>query len=162
MATPTYDLLDSTTLGSSASSVTFSSISQDYRDLVVVSNAEFTGSTGFWMRVNSDSSSIYSTIDMRGDGSTTGSGAFTNAQWFLDVFGYAADSKVLSIVQLMDYSATDKHTTALGRVNTTDDSRVAASAFRYASTTAITAIEIIANVSTFKSGGTFSLYGIAS
>jgi hypothetical protein len=36
MPTPTYDLIESTALGSSASSITFSSIPSTYRDLVLV------------------------------------------------------------------------------------------------------------------------------
>ena len=151
----TYDLLDSTTLASSASSVTFSSISQDYRDLVLVSNV--IGSSGnVRLRYNGDSSLIYSEVAMFGNGSTTTSSS-SSGQSSAYLFVSGTDGSIM-ITQIMDYSATDKHTTGLNRHNVSG--YVGAYAHRYASTSAITSLEIFG--STFSSGSTFYLYGIAS
>jgi hypothetical protein len=66
-----------------------------------------------------------------------------------------------SITQIMDYSATDKHKTTLVRSNNAADATEAMTG-RYASTTAVTSIEIGLDGSlSFASGSTFSLYGVA-
>jgi hypothetical protein len=63
MATPTYDLIDSVTLSSSATSVTFSSITQDYRDLILVCEASSNNSpAGFYGRYNGDTANNYHTV----------------------------------------------------------------------------------------------------
>jgi len=168
MATPTYELIDSTTLTSSASSVTFSSITQDYRDLVLVL---FTGNdSGFsrqiYVTLNNDTGSNYSYVSMAGDGSTAFS--FSGTTDILVQSGDDIRTKDLGdsqwIVQLMDYSATDKHKTALTRFTNFSGAGDSATAVasRWANTAAITEIDVEINNTTFSVGSTFSLYGIAS
>lgn len=160
MATPTYDLLDSTTLTSSASSVTFSGISGDYRDLVLV--VEWKGSGGnanALTRFNSDTGSNYSYVDMEGDGSATASGSGT-----LTYFPMAQATTTAArsfIMQIMDYSATDKHKSILQRSNRADTSTVAL-AGRWASTSAISTVQVYTAFNNYASGSTFYLYGVAA
>ena len=160
MATPTYDLLDSTTLTSSASSVTFSSISQDYRDLVLVFDAKTELYAGLWpIYFNSDTTaSNYNRVFMRGDGSSTSSQT-SNTSTFYSVNTVNGQN----IMQIMDYSATDKHKTVLTRSNL-PDSYVYAIAGRWANTSAITSITLETGYveSPWATGSTFHLYGIAS
>ena len=71
--TSTYAALATTTLASSASSVTFSSISGSYRDLVVVANYKKadanTGGYYLWLQFNgSTSSAAYPFVRMLGEG----------------------------------------------------------------------------------------------
>ena len=155
MATPTYTPIASITLGSSASSVTFSSIPQDYRDLVFVINGSLTpGSSAVVMYLNSDTGSNYSRVSMLGNGSSATSSSASNA-----VVAVFAAAESMGIVQLMDYSATDKHKTALSRSNTT--SRAEAFAYRWANTSAVTSAEFsMTNPEDFASGTTFALFGI--
>lgn len=159
MATPTYDLLDSVTLSSSAASVTFSSITQDYRDLIVISQPthDSTGSN-FYARFNGDSGSNYSYVYMRGNGSTASS---SNGSSQTEMSFGRADGGAVNINQIMDYSATDKHKTVLERRNDPDDA-VWAFAHRWASTSAITSIALTPYSGNFDSGSTFYLYGVAS
>jgi len=154
MATPTYELIDSTVLGSASASVTFSSIPADYRDLVLVSNV--IGSSGnVRLRYNADSSLIYSEVSMYGNGSTTTSNSNTS-QSSAYLFISGTDGSIM-VTQIMDYSATDKHKTGLNRFNVAG--YVGAYAHRYASTSAISSLEVFG--STFDTGSTFYLYGIA-
>jgi len=157
MATPTYTPLATTTLASSASSVTFSSIDQSYGDLVLVISGTTASATTPIMRFNSDSGSNYSWVRMDGDGSndTSASGTYTGAS-----FGRIGTAQSVIIAQIMDYSATDKHTTILSRGNLPND-RTRAMATRWANTSAITSAEVIADATTFDTGTTLSLYGIA-
>lgn len=158
MATPTYDLLDSVTLSSSSSSVTFSSIDQSYRDLVLV--GEHLGSGGiasFYVTLNGDTGSNYSMVWMSGTGSTS-SGSTTTTQFS----GLSATTTVatLNIFNIMDYSATDKHKSVLTRSNT--PTFVQARAQRWANTSAVTSMTIDGQNNPFASGSTFYLYGVAS
>ena len=163
MATPTYDPIASTTLTSSASSVTFSSldtIAAGYRDLVLVVQATATTSfASFFHRFNGDSGSNYNRVWMYGDGSSTASQAQSSvAQYHPGNFRTAVSQ---GISHIMDFSATDKHKSIISRVEDTGIATYAA-AGRWANTSAITSIEIFTSSNAFAAGSTFSLYGIAA
>jgi len=158
MATPTYTAIASITLGSSASSVTFSSLPQGFRDLVLVISGQQTNNGDVNFYFNSDTGSNYSRIYMLGDGSGTSTLSTTSS-----TYGYiSATVESSSITQIMDYSATDKHKTVLNRSDLTNSFTIA-QAGRWANTAAITSIELDANsTGTFDTGCTFALWGIAS
>lgn len=160
MPTPTYTPLANLTLSSTAATVTFSSISQLYKDLVLVINAKNnTGATGLRARFNNDSGANYSFVLMDGDG-TTAASATASGQTLLSI-GSNATSDTVNILNIMDYSATDKHKTVLVRANGASLS-TAAFADRWASTSAITSIVVFPAANSFASGSTFALYGIAA
>jgi hypothetical protein len=160
MATPTYTLIDSRTLASSATSVEFTSIDQSYGDLVLVLSA--TSSAGAnrsaFAQFNSDAGSNYSEVLMIGDGSSPSSS--TRAATNIGVGVVGATSPSLNITSIMDYSATDKQKTLLSRQNNTELYTIAR-AGRWASTSAITSIYLFPNSDQFATGSTFFLYGIA-
>ena len=158
MATPTYTLIDSVTLASSASSVTFSGIIQDYRDLILVASATATSSFYTMLcQLNGDTGTNYSWVYMRGTGSVADSGSSSSADVML--VGRASQSPQPSadIIQFMDYSATDKHKTVISRTNGSDATLGIAN--RWASTSAVTSI-LLYSGGTFAAGSTFYLYGI--
>ncbi len=163
MPTPTYTALATVTLGSSAASVTFSSIPATYRDLILVFNGTLTSNSGITVRNNGDSGSNYPMVIMRNDG-TSGSfsGTDTGNGYYATWNAATSGSRIAFILQLMDYSATDKHKTALWR-NQYDafgaTSRVEAFAGRWTNTAAVTSVACVAAMA---SGTTVSLYGIAS
>jgi hypothetical protein len=105
------------------------------------------------IRFNADSGANYTRVGMYGDGSTAASYSGTSAEVF--------NSPMTSIMNIMDYSATDKHKTYLHR-DSNAASLVIAQAGRWANTAAITTVAIISPASTFDAGCTFALYGIAS
>ena len=163
MPTPTYTALATVTLGSSASSVTFSSIPATYRDLVLVYNGKATaGGSGNRMRVNGDTGGNYALVRMYGYTGGTGSDVYTSGVGYFDVSAMNTSDGNMSIMQFMDYSATDKHKTVLFRNQESGMLAVLASAGRWANTAAITTINVFAASAQFASGSTFALYGIAS
>jgi len=160
MATPTYTLIDSTVLGSSASSVTFSGIAADWRDLVLVFTVTSSDNAFPLMRFNSDTGSNYNNIWMVGDGSTAASSRQVNASSIRATNAVLDTTPSVTIIQIMDYTATDKHKSVLIRENTSgSDAETFAGAGRWASTSAITSIVVNAS-GNFNSGSTFYLYGI--
>jgi hypothetical protein len=152
MPTPTYTPLATTTLGSSASSLTFSSIPATYRDLVLVISS--TTVVDMLARLNGDTGSNYFRVFMIDNAGSGSSGSQTNTSV---AFGFGENQ----IFQFMDYSATNKHKTILCRMNTAS-SRVEADAQRWANTAAITSILIYGSAGNLPAGTSFSLYGIAS
>jgi len=163
MATPTYDLLDSTTLGSSVSSVTFSSISQDYRDLIVVVTPKATGSADARLRINSDTGSNYYRVTFWGNGSSLSSSDYTESSGLQigQVTYPDSNEDTVWIFQFLDYTATDKHKHYLTRLNKAS-SGVEMMAGRWASTSAITTLYFFLNSGSYAAGSTFYIYGIAS
>lgn len=152
--------LATTTLSSSASSVTFSSISGSYRDLVLVIAAKNTGGTYDNIRVqfNSDTGSNYSYVQAYFNGSGYASNSATTT--FIEGLTSSHTHNSASIMQVLDYSATNKHTTTLQRGNTATaeyGNRMAAG--RWANTSAVTSITITQQSTNFDTGSTFSLWG---
>jgi hypothetical protein len=162
MPTPTYTPLATVTLGSSASSVTFSSIPATYRDLILVIDGIGTGRSFLRARFNGDTGTNYSDVFMVGDGANRYANAETLSYSKLSNFAPINTTRgYLSITQIMDYSATDKHKTALLRGNSPAEA-VESAALRWANTSAITTILIFLNSGQFAAGSRFDLYGIAS
>ena len=159
MPTPTYTPLATVTLGSAAASVTFSSIPATYRDLILVITAQRTGTpVNVGMRFNGDSGSNYTSVYMTGTGSSPATGIVSSTNFQLDLYPYPPSSGFNNyIVQMMDYSATDKHKPILVRVNDAGNA-TEASAGRWASTAAVNSLAL--TLSNFNTGSTFSLYGV--
>jgi len=162
MPTPLYHVLETVTLTSSASSVTFSSIDQSYADLVLQMEAVATSSNTPKVRFNSDSGSNYYSVSMQGlaNGNT---GSYSSTSNFLTVQVANVKTKPsLFTVQVFDYSATDKHKSALSRCVAVEDDgsldRVGAVAARWANTSAITSITLDGSTGSWDTGSTFTLY----
>lgn len=157
MPTATYIPLQTITLGATASTVTFGSIPNTYKDLVLVVNGTSTaGTNNMSSRFNSDSGSNYSSVFM---GADTGTFSGTGSGTAIDN-GAFTSNRTQTIVQLMDYSATDKHKTTLTR-NNVPAQFVIAYAGRWANTSAVTTWTLLNSGASFSAGTTFSLYGIA-
>jgi hypothetical protein len=162
MPTPTYDLIASNVLGSSAASVTFSSLPAGYRDYVLVIQAKADGTVELGLQLNSDTGNNYPSVYMAGTGSSTFSG--TEANNYIALTGYGRIGTALdsvTIVSIQDASATDKHKPVLARHNRAGN-YVNATAGRWANTSAVTSITLLPSSGNFSSTSTFYLYGIAS
>jgi hypothetical protein len=156
MPTPTYTPLATVTLGASASSVTFSSIPATYRDLIVVVNGTTTAPALIKIELNSDTNaSNYSRVDMRGD--SGGAVSVSGNTSYVGVFDSSQTSS--AIVQVMDYSATDKHKTFLSRSSFKGDT-VRAWVIRWANTAAVNTLRVDGDGNSFATGSTLSLYGV--
>lgn len=163
MPTPTYDLIASNVLSSTASSVTFSSISGSYRDLVLVIDSAASSGVYINLRFNSDTGANYYWLGFGNSGTTpatTRDGGATSLR--IGQYTYPGSGlKTLQIVHIMDYSATDKHKATLSRGNRADLG-VDALSGRWENTSAITSVTIFPGAGTLSSGGSFYLYGIVS
>lgn len=158
----TYTPLATQTLSSAASSVTFSSISGSYTDLVIVVNAICASGAAdlIILQYNGDTSSgLYSSTRFVGAGSTTDSDRTTNNNFF---YAGLINSTVRNsdIYQLQNYSNSTTFKTCLARSNLADNqTRTTVGLWR--NTNAITSI-ILSHASSinFNTGSTFTLYGI--
>jgi len=156
------------TLGSAQSTVSFSSIpTTGYRDLRLVVSIKHTNSGRYThFRVNGDSGSNYSAVQMFGDGSSAQSASYSASTRFVLANNYFESNTeaILGTIDFLDYQATDKHKSVLWRSGLAG-TVVNASAGRWASTSAITSIVLDsteAGSNTFAAGSTFSLFGIVS
>ena len=159
----TYVALASNTLSSATASVTFSSISGAYTDLVLVCNAAVTSSTQEWnVRLNGDTASNYSSTYLTGNGTTAISARETSqTKMFMQYYGYLSIGQSMNIIQLLNYSNATTYKTLLSRAGNVDNG-LTAGVHLWRSTSAITTILIYPTASTFISGSTFTLYGIAA
>ena len=162
----TYVSIASQTLSSAASSVTFSSISGAYTDLVCVYTANTASPVDMSVRMNGDAGSNYSFTWLSGTGTTAVSNRDSNyTRLIIDNYGYppsAASTYNVAIIQFMNYSNTTTYKTTLMRSNNAA-AGVDAGVGLWRSTSAITSL--VFNFSTganIASGSVFSLYGIAS
>lgn len=156
MPTPTYIPLATTTLGSAASSVTFGSIPQGYRDLVLVYAGTATGGGDVVLSFNADTTNTYPNVQMFGTGSSAISSTFTRTGVFVC---FASTNQHNWIAHVMDSSATDKHKTVLSRYNV-PTSETSAEAGRWPSTSAVTSVAVRITTNNFATGSVFSLYGV--
>jgi hypothetical protein len=164
----TYEAIATQTLGSATTSVTFSSISGSYTDLILVINATAAGNEQVALRMNNDSGLSYSTTVLFGNGSSAGSGRTLRSEsgntgmlldWF---FGLTSSTPATLIVNVMNYANTTTNKTALIRTSNAATG-TAAIVGMWNSTSAINRLDVVSrNGSNFSVGSTFSLYGIAS
>ena len=156
----TYEPIATTTLGSAAASVTFSSIPGTYTDLVlVIAGASSNGSAGYiGTQFNSDTSSSYSTTRLLGDGSSASSDRYSSET--LCKSGTMWGSIGTNIFQVMNYSNSVTYKTMLNRDNNAGN-RVGATVSLWRSVNAITSVTFTCpDGGGFASNSTFTLYGI--
>jgi hypothetical protein len=160
----TYEPIATTTIsGTSTGTVSFTSISSSYTDIVAIINGATTSGTyGLWYRFNNDSGSNYSQTYLFGNGTSAASGRESN---------YTTGSAGLNIsttfgiyiVNFMNYANTTTYKTALSRGNSTSD-LVDTAVSLWRSTSAINRIDFAVGASfpsgNFASGSTITLYGI--
>jgi hypothetical protein len=161
----TYEPIATTTLGSAAASVTFSSISSAFTDLVLICNyaTSLDATESVYIQFNGDTGTNYSSTDLVGDGSSAASYRTSNAN-YVRIGGRAlgtSNSSNTSIVNIMNYSNTTTNKTFLNR-NGIPSLGTVATVGLYRSTSAITSILVAGNGQNLSTGSTFTLYGIAS
>jgi len=154
----TYTPISSITLGSTVSSVTFSSIPQTYTDLILVGSVNTTAGLDYWYRLNSDTGANYSNTRLLGGGSTATS--FRAASSTLNYLNANTTTGQHNFVShFMNYSNTTTFKTQLTRFNNaTTETLLRVNLWR--NTAAISTILIQTDSSTFTADSTFNLYGI--
>ena len=155
----TYEPIATTTLGSAVTSVTFSSISQAYTDLVIVFNGTVSSADNNAAEFNNENSNqLYSVTRLYGNGSGTVGSNRSTSQNSMQL-GEMATVQSTDIIQIFNYSNTTTYKTVIssGR-NTTGFLKNTVGLFR--STSAITTIKIMTGGANYQTGSTFTIYGI--
>lgn len=142
-------LIASSTLGSDQGSVVFSSIPGTFSNLKLVLTCRQTKAAttaGLNLRVNNDSG-----------------GNYTNGTTYIAAGNVPAASATAgragsAVIWFPGYQQTTFHKTLIWQV--AYDNTVANGAYGWNSTSAITRIDVIADTNNFKTGSTFSLYGL--
>jgi hypothetical protein len=155
--TGTYTLIASNTLGSAASTVTFSSIPATYTDLVLVVGGKQTVATNTNFRINGDTGNNYSDTGLTGNGSTATSGRNSNQPYFW--FGVMGTDQSVATFHIMDYANTTTNKTVLHRMSNAGG-YVQAFVGLWRSTSAVTSVTLLPNSGNFDTGSVFRLYGI--
>jgi len=164
MATATYDLIASQTLGSAASSITFSSIAANWTDLRLVVVCQTGTSATAWIRYNGDTGSNYSNTYMEGNGSTATSSKDTN-NTFIYVGEYTfvpTSNPGLYTIDIFSYAgSTYKTLLSTASLDANGSGGVERAVGLWRSTSAITSVTFqLGGGATMNSGATASLYGI--
>jgi hypothetical protein len=161
--TATYEKIETTTLGSNAANITFSSISSAYTDLVIILNGAFTTAETIGVQFNSDTGSNYSSTILAGSGSSASSGRNTNQTGLtVGTNGYWTTSIIAnSILNIQNYSNTTTYKTMLSRSNNASVGLDAIVGL-WRNTAAINAIKLYGFYSghSFITGTTATIYGI--
>ena len=159
MAT-TYEPIATTTLSTATATVTFSSISGSYTDLVLIANVKGVGTGYPQIQVNGSGSSL-SRLVIAGDGSSASSGAFSDNYIVKSLTANSSDFAFNSITNIMNYANTTTYKTLLTRANNASLG-VEACVNTWRSTAAITSFGYYLSGTNMDAGSTFTLYGIAS
>jgi len=166
-----YDLLESTILTSSASSVTFSGLGaySDYKHLQIRAVGRTTQYGGLWIQLNSDTGNNYARHRLNANGTNVTSSSATSQGYvnFDNVFVGAfqdATAQVYgaAVVDILDFSSGSKNTTlrALGGNRSTSYGMINFSSGLWNSTAAVTSIKLYDDAANFTAGSRFSLYGV--
>lgn len=156
---PTYTPLESIVLTSSTSSLTFSNISQNYQDLVIVGGAISSSDISYNLQFNGDTSSNYSTTYLLGSGSAASSGRLSNGTK-IEANGRTGTNGGVVKININNYSNTTTYKTVLSGGGNAG-AYVAYCAGLWRSTSAITSVTITPESGTISAGSTFDLYAIS-
>jgi len=160
----TYDPIATATASGSTAGITFSSISGNYTDLILVVSATPASSNVYlgYIKINGDTGTNYSETLLYGTGTTAGSARESNR-----TAGYIGNwttvstttSPTVYTVNFMNYSNTTTFKTILSRAaDAGKETNAVVNLWR--STSAITSIEFYVNVGNLTSGSTATLYGV--
>jgi hypothetical protein len=156
----------------SSDTITFTSIPSTYKHLQIRAFCGKVGSAGLAsLEFNNDSSSIYATHRLIGDGVTpvVAQGQTGRANTFYSIYtgGNTASALSGSIIDIHDYSSTTKNKIVRSFTgldtngNGTDSASLYLTSALWPSTSAITSIEIISGGGlSWSTSSVFSLYGI--
>ena len=162
----TYTPIATTTLGSAAATVTFSSISQTYTDLELVANFDGSVSSYTTLTFNGVTGTSYSRTRLIGSGSAASSDRTANTAGVINLTYNTAGTPVTGIYKIFNYANTNTYKTAIVKdAAQPDNVAVTVGLFRGSTgsaTDAITSITLTKASGNYTVGSTFTLYGIAS
>jgi hypothetical protein len=166
----TYINIASNTLGTSATSVTFSSISSAYTDLLLKWSARTNDTTVqyFSVNINNNSDPICSLVTLEG---VVGTGSFSNSQTLIDSINYAhitngsqtASTFGIGEIYIPGYRSSFNKTMSIRSTqeNNAAEIHLTTVAGLHRNTAAITSLKLTPQGgASFVAGSSFYLYGI--
>jgi hypothetical protein len=157
----TYTPIATTTLGSNQATIDFTSIPGTYTDLVLIGSLSSTDPTfnrALRLRLNNDTSSLYSTTFLYGEGSSVVSTRTTNDN-VIGVCEMPLGSNFMSVkLQINNYSNTTTNKTTLSSGGSANI--ISQNVGLYRSTSAITSINLFLSGLNFRAGSSLTLFGI--
>jgi hypothetical protein len=161
----TYTPIATTTLSTTASNITFSSISGTYTDLklilVATGDANAAGQAVL-TRFNSDTGSNYSVTRLSGNGTSASSGRWSNITSIYTSFdGLSVSIPTVQIIDIFSYAGSTNKTCLISNSENKNGSGYAERRVGlWRNTSAITTIAVLPNSGNFAAGTTATLYGI--
>jgi hypothetical protein len=161
-----FTALANITLASTQTSITFSSISQAYRDLFLVVSIAGLGSGGQpLLRVNNDAGLNYNGTVLRANGTNVNGVNLVSYNYGAMLGIYVSNSgsnNTFFDVWLPDYATTDKHKNLMIRANGAD-SGVEMQFSKWNNTSAVTSLVLtFGSGQTWGIGTTAALYGVTA
>jgi hypothetical protein len=163
MAT-TYEPIATTTLGTAAATIDFTSIPATYTDLRLIVIARTISNEYPSMRINSDTGSNYSQTGLYGNGTSVGSWRETSQTKINYPFTWALQMDttiaIMTQIDIFSYAGSTFKTMLIkptGDLNGSGSSEAGVALWR--STSAITSLTL-SSTSNFATGTTATLYGI--
>jgi hypothetical protein len=157
----TYEPIATNTLGTAVSTVTFSSITGSYTDLVLVFQGGSSTDANIRMQVNGDTTSNYSWTQLGGNGS--GAASFRNSSdtsWLMNRYAFLSNNLNANFIfNFNNYSNTTTNKTVINRSNSAANGTDTTVGL-WRSTAAITSITFSLSGGNYIVGSTFTLYGI--
>ena len=162
----TYEKIATTTLGSATATVTFSSISGSYTDLVLIGNlGGSVANNSCKIQFNSDTGTNYSLTEIQGNGTTASSRRISNNAYAYFSYDTAPSTAIefVGIFQINNYSNTTTYKTYLSRANGAHAAAspgTSATVGLWRNTSAINRLDITMSSGNLITGSTFTIYGI--
>jgi hypothetical protein len=158
----TYEPIATNTLGSAASSITFSSIPATYTDLRIVLVGTVTSIVDLIMQYNSDTATNYSYTRLQGTGASVSTDTTSNNSNIRISFGNPSTSVPFMITNdIFSYAgSTFKPALTTWSGDTNGSGSVGRTISTWRSTAAITSVVMTASGDTWKVGTIATLYGI--
>jgi len=169
----TYSLIQAQTLTSTAASITFSNVPQNFTDLVLKVSARGASNfnpRNFYLNFNSDTGNNYPFKSLYGNGSSVGSSnstseGFTNTAWVGYIPGNTATASTFGNIEIYIPNYAGSAYKFIGSDSVTENNATTAYVSLHAaiwnSTSAITSIQITcSNSENFATNSTFYLYGV--
>jgi hypothetical protein len=163
MATATYDKIATTTLGSAATSITFSSIAASWTDLrLVFVGKSASGNCDLNLTFNGNTASNYSQTAIAGSGASAASSNTVSAT-AISLSRYNALTTNVSLYELDVFSytgSTYKTTLSSASSDANGSGSIEKDVGLWRSTAAINSLTITTTSNTYAIGTTATLYGI--
>ena len=166
-STNSYESIATVTVGSGGqSTITFSSIPSTYKHLQIRAIAKSAGAfTQGRVKVNSDTSSVYTLHQLTGNGSTATSNGYANEAGPVTIPIRMPDTANIFgviVMDILDYQNTSKFKTirTLGGADLNGSGSMILSSNLFRSTSAISQLDFDGNGENFAQYSQFALYGI--